>query len=642
MSDDVDIRVRMRGARQAEAEAHGVARGVDSIGGASARTVGHLGRLKAATAGVSGSLRSIGEASRTAGLHLGLAATGAAGFAGKVGFDFNRTLDGQRVAFTTFMHDGRKAADFMGQLRQLALQSPVLDPKSTGEAARMLMAYGLATKNIIPMVKAVGDMSAASGKSIAEVMPQAAMAIGQVASKGKLQAEELNQLAESVGLSRGRIRTALGMTRAEFEESFKPGQSISADKAIPAIQKAMEAQSRGASEMLAKTTGGQIDRLRDVFGQKMGEATQGLWGSLGKGAGGLAGALQGLDMKGIAGSIGGTLRSGLAVGRNALHSFLEAVKPAKPLWDNVLKPFLSGFGKGLAGSVVGALRVALPIVRGFMGVLGAIGRLARPLRPVFHGLGLVLGFVFAGPVLRAVGTLGELRGVFGVIATAAHALALPIRIVGGAFGYVFRTGARVVGLIGGKLFGVFGRLPGVLGRAAGGFRNFASAAWSAIRSGIGRIFGFISGLGGRFYAAGRGLVAKLVDGLRGIGQAIVRAFGSGIGFAGDIGRALADWLNANTPLGNRINLPSPLPDFTIPALANGGIARTPGAALVGEKGPELLRLPKGARVDPLPKRGPVGSRVDGGVIHVEAPLYLDGREVAVAVGRAVTDASNRR
>jgi hypothetical protein len=37
----------------------------------------------------------------------------------------------------------------------------------------------------------------------------------------------------------------------------------------------------------------------------------------------------------------------------------------------------------------------------------------------------------------------------------------------------------------------------------------------------------------------------------------------------------------------------------IPHLADGGNITQPGLALVGEKGPELLRLPRGAQVEPL-------------------------------------------
>jgi hypothetical protein len=54
-----------------------------------------------------------------------------------------------------------------------------------------------------------------------------------------------------------------------------------------------------------------------------------------------------------------------------------------------------------------------------------------------------------------------------------------------------------------------------------------------------------------------------------------------------------------------------------------------GTALVGEAGPELLRLPGGAQITPMP------GGVAGAAIVV--PLYLDGREVARAVARVTSD-----
>lgn len=75
-------------------------------------------------------------------------------------------------------------------------------------------------------------------------------------------------------------------------------------------------------------------------------------------------------------------------------------------------------------------------------------------------------------------------------------------------------------------------------------------------------------------------------------------------------------------------------------LATGGIVRQPGTALIGEHGPEILSLPRAARVDPLPKHG-VLSPLGHGVLENHLNVYLDGRQVAASVGRAAMAASNR-
>ncbi len=66
-----------------------------------------------------------------------------------------------------------------------------------------------------------------------------------------------------------------------------------------------------------------------------------------------------------------------------------------------------------------------------------------------------------------------------------------------------------------------------------------------------------------------------------------------------------------------------------PALAEGGTIMSPGQVLVGERGPELLRLPRGASVIPLnhPAAG------NGGFGEQLIQLYLDGRLIAQTVAR---------
>jgi TP901 family phage tail tape measure protein len=70
-------------------------------------------------------------------------------------------------------------------------------------------------------------------------------------------------------------------------------------------------------------------------------------------------------------------------------------------------------------------------------------------------------------------------------------------------------------------------------------------------------------------------------------------------------------------------------------LQSGGTIASPGMALVGEHGPELLNLPHAASVIPLRTAGlasPVGI---GANFEITVPVIIDGREVARATGRYV-------
>jgi hypothetical protein len=69
----------------------------------------------------------------------------------------------------------------------------------------------------------------------------------------------------------------------------------------------------------------------------------------------------------------------------------------------------------------------------------------------------------------------------------------------------------------------------------------------------------------------------------------------------------------------------------VPMLAQGGRITMGGWAVVGERGPELARMPSGAEVRPLDK---VPSDLDGRLQLVSktvSPVVIDGREIAEIV-----------
>lgn len=192
----------------------------------------------------------------------------------RAGIEFNKVQDAQRVGFTTLLGSQEKAAKMMADVQKLAIDSPLLDPSSAGNAVRSLLAYGVAQEDVIGDTKRLGDMAAASGKEITEAMTLGARALGQIEARGSLSREELNQLADSVGLNQKAIREQLGMTRDEFNKTFRPGHLLSSDVALPAIRRAMEAQSKGASDMLSETAGGQFKAAQERFAKNMGKLTR--------------------------------------------------------------------------------------------------------------------------------------------------------------------------------------------------------------------------------------------------------------------------------------------------------------------------------------------------------------------------------
>jgi hypothetical protein len=144
-------------------------------------------------------------------------------------------------------------------------------------------------------------------------------------------------------------------------------------------------------------------------------------------------------------------------------------------------------------------------------------------------------------------------------------------------------------------------------------KRAVSGVWSWIKSTFGKIKGFISGI---FSGAGD--------------------------FVSGIGRGIADWINAHTPFGDQVKV-GPL-KFRIPALAAGGVIRASGAALVGEQGPEIVSLPRGATVWPTPAVQAMGANAPGGASGqtIVTKVYLDRRQIAEAVGTYASDRIARR
>jgi len=83
-------------------------------------------------------------------------------------------------------------------------------------------------------------------------------------------------------------------------------------------------------------------------------------------------------------------------------------------------------------------------------------------------------------------------------------------------------------------------------------------------------------------------------------------------------------INGVNKVTGAVGIPA-IPTFTapqIPMLATGGVIRTRGTVIVGEKGPEMLSLPRGAQVTPLANK-PMQKTEN----HFHISIYADGKSV---------------
>lgn len=137
MADDVDIRVRMRGARQAATEAKAVGKGIDAINAASKRANRNLGYLRTVTSNAAGGVRSLGEALRRGAFYTTGFASAVATYSALQGLKFDAAMESNTTAFAHFLGSPKEATKYLDQLYQLAATTPFEFPPGHGRRAEV-------------------------------------------------------------------------------------------------------------------------------------------------------------------------------------------------------------------------------------------------------------------------------------------------------------------------------------------------------------------------------------------------------------------------------------------------------------------------------------------------------------------------
>lgn len=185
------------------------------------------------------------------------------------------------------------------------------------------------------------------------------------------------------------------------------------------------------------------------------------------------------------------------------------------------------------------------------------------------------------------------------------------------------------------------------------FRVAVQAVWGAIKGGFNAIVGFVASLPGRIAHAASGMWNGLKAGLAAAVNFVIDRLNNVINAYNDSVGALAGAVGIDVKVGTISHVaqggggrkpdvsgfPSNVFGGSVPGMAAGGIVRRSGMAFVGEYGPELLGLPAGARVAPLPERmdttgggmrlHPDDIRALAAAIAENPPeVHLDGRHLA--------------
>lgn len=319
--------------------------------------------------GLTAAFSRVGVTGAALGLTLMGAVAGGLGMAGKAAVGAAAETEKYRLGLNNVIRDGALAAEMFEKLQRFADFSP-FDDATTFQSAQKLLAMGIDAGNLIDVMTNLGDAAGGS----AEKFSGLATAFGQVATKGRLQAEEAMQFAEREIPIFRILQEELGKTQQQLQDLMKGG-NLSADVALPALQRGLARNFGGGMEAMSQsvpglqsTLGAAFRRMFATLGIGFEAATKGSLSFL------IAGFTRLNEM------VGALTRSDVWAG--FMRGLADAGEAAKPL--------ILGFGQAGFGALVAALQLATPALHitaaALRGIGAGITTALRTLKPLIDGV----------------------------------------------------------------------------------------------------------------------------------------------------------------------------------------------------------------------------------------------------------------
>src|SRR5690606_3635945 len=324
-----------------------------------------------------------------------LAVTALGASALKAGIESNALQQRTDMALETLLGSTQAAQEQMNKLRAFGAESPIALPVWI-RAQQQMISFGIETEKVVPMLTAIQDAVVAAGGTEEEIKG-VVRALSQMASKGKLSAEELNQMGERGVDAAGVVAQAMNTTAGSIRSAITEG-TLSVEDFFDGFIEGSKQAYGGAAENLRTTFTGTLDRLKGVH-RRIGEIF----------------ATPLVDPNG-----GGALvEIGNAVA-DMLGNFEDAARPLADCMSQAIAPSVDkaaaairNFGESITTDklreFVDTVRNAMPIITafavggiakmasGFIGAIPGLGGFAAALNPVATG---ITALAIASPDLR--------------------------------------------------------------------------------------------------------------------------------------------------------------------------------------------------------------------------------------------------
>lgn len=220
-----------------------------------------LAKLRVQLGDTSGAMSTLWSGAKAAAVPV-MAIGAAAIYAGKACFDASLQMDRLVKSYTTIEGSTSGAVSQLDYIYEISNKLG-LEFQSTAEAAKGFFAAGKGSalqKDLNGIFEGVSQAGAALSLST-EQMDGVFLALGQMISKGKVQAEELRgQLGERLPGAFNLAAKAMGFTTAQLDDMLKKGQ-VSAEDMLPKLAAVLKDEFGPAAEHASQGAQGAVNRL---------------------------------------------------------------------------------------------------------------------------------------------------------------------------------------------------------------------------------------------------------------------------------------------------------------------------------------------------------------------------------------------
>lgn len=216
-----------------------------------------------------------------------------------VGLAFNAMRERAVITFSTLSKSAATGKQFVKELFDFVRSTP-LEFDASVKSAQELYSRGFALKDIIPIMKVLGDTAAAIPGNSADTLDRLALAIGQIQAKGKVSAEEMTRQLGQVIPAWRYVAEAMDITIAEAMDKAKKGE-LDVGEVLQALFDGMKRDFGGTMEAVSQSVSGLETQIKRTFQELAGEFTAPLFDRL-------RGALQSVKKEMSDGSLQASVR----------------------------------------------------------------------------------------------------------------------------------------------------------------------------------------------------------------------------------------------------------------------------------------------------------------------------------------------